>query len=274
MALLDELGLLSTLIPELDDGRGVSQPSEHHVYDVFEHNLRTVEAVDKIFSPKKCAKESQFSEIPWSVDIEQYFGQQVADGQSRLTLLKMAGLLHDVAKPEKRTVEMNGRIRFIGHQERGAEMSAGILRRLRCGRSTIHHVATMVKNHLRPAQMSRCWEHPSERALFRYYRDTGTVALDTLYLHMADYLAAQGHRIDRRDWRTYMRMMGAILSFGFDTRHASKPVFLLTGHEVMAEFGIDPGPKVGALLRSLREAEANGLVQTREEALELLAGLI
>jgi poly(A) polymerase len=71
-----------------------------------------------------------------------------------------------------------------------------------------------------------------------------------------------------------MRMMGAILSFGFDTRHASKPVFLLNGHEVMAELGIDPGPKVGALLRSLREAEANGLVQTREEALELLAGLI
>ena len=71
-----------------------------------------------------------------------------------------------------------------------------------------------------------------------------------------------------------MGMMGAILSFGFDTRDALKPVFLLTGHEVMAEFGVDPGPKVGALLRSLREAEANGLVRTREEALELLAGLI
>ena len=51
------------------------------------------------------------------------------------------------------------------------------------------------------------------------------------------------------------------------------PPQLVTGRDVMATLGLQPGPRVGKLLEQLREAQAMGEVRTREEAIEFLSGL-
>ncbi|MEK7873578.1 MAG: HD domain-containing protein, partial [Chloroflexota bacterium] len=120
------------------------------------------------------------------------FQVEAGDGHTRATLLKLVALLHDVAKPETRTVEPDGRIRFLGHHILGAERVQRIAERLRLGSRGVRLLALMVENHLRPAALSGDTDDmPTRRALFRDFRDAAAAAMDTLYLNAADFMAAR-----------------------------------------------------------------------------------
>lgn len=300
--MMDDSGLLDVVLPEVAEGRGVTQPSNHHYWDVFTHNVKAVGMVELVLRAAESSHPFALQQIratvsgsaqtesvrqdtdtrtdqalhpvPWRPELDGYFDQVVSDGQTRRTLLRLTALLHDVAKPRCKTVDNSGRMRFLGHHKLGEEMVSSILTRLRCSRRTISHVSVMVRSHLRPGQMSGRSDSPTGRAVFRYFRDVGPVALDTLYLNMADYLAARGPALDVLEWRRYSEMIGAILARGFDSPRQSRPFLLLDGNAVMDELGLDPGPKVGHLLSALREAESAGVVQTRDEALEYLRRLV
>jgi len=270
---MDALGLLDVVLPELAAAKGVAQPPEHR-WGVFKHSVETVRAAGRLLDDAVRRSDPVLSLAPWRPDLDTYFATEVGDGQTRGTLLKMAALLHDVGKPGARTVEPSGRIRFIGHQKIGTELACSVMRRMRCSRRTVAHVGSMVRHHLRPGQLAQRREAPTDRAVFRYYRDVGEAAVDTLYLNLADYLGARGPLLERQEWSAYAGMIGDILIRGFETPGESRPFLLLNGREVMREFNLEPGPKIGALLDSLREAEADGRVRSQEEAIEFLRCLV
>jgi poly(A) polymerase len=166
-------------------------------------------------------------------------------------------------------------MRFFGHAEVGAGMAGRMLERWRCSRRAVWHVSKMVEQHLRPSLMAPT-EHdgpPTSRAIYRYWRDLAGVAADTLFLSMADYLAARGPDIGVKEWTDFAGRAGVILAGGFVSPRATKPFLLLSGGEIMAELSLSPGPRVGELLAALREAEAEGKVQTREQAFDFIRGL-
>ena len=87
---------------------------------------------------------------------------------------------------------------------------------------------------------------------------------------MADFLAARGPLLTRSEMRNQARVIGHILEVGPQSRNpVVKRRGLLSGHDVMKELQIGPGPLVGAVLKSVALAEARGSVKTREEALKL-----
>ena len=266
--LMDELGVLSVLIPELDDARGVEQPKEHY-YDVFGHLMSAVDHADRIVHGR-FRLDFVDDALPRFEGFDAYFERELADGHTRGTFLKLTALLHDIAKPDTKTIEPSGRIRFFGHSEKGEETAGEILRRLRVGRRGVRAVRSMVRHHLRPLQMSDRDRLPSDRAIHRYYRDLGDVALDTLYLNMADFLAARGPLLTPAGLERHAAIIDHILTVGPQrpgpARSATR---LLTGHDVMREFRISPGPAVGRILRVVSSAEADGAVSTRQEALDL-----
>ena len=266
--LMDSLGLLSIVIPELDHARDVSQPREHY-YDVFGHLVAALDYADQIVS-NRYERDFVGEMMPTFDRMDAYFGQDASDGHTRGTFLKLTALLHDIAKPQTKTVEPSGRVRFFGHSEMGEQIAGDVLARLRIGRRGIGMVRSMVRHHLRPRQMGNKGELPTNRAIHRYYRDLGDVALDTLYLNMADFLAARGPLITPAEMRNQVRVVNHILTVGpqNQTVMASRKG-LLTGHDIMDELQIGPGPLIGRLLKSVAEAEARGRIRTREEALKL-----
>ena len=266
----DALGLLAVVFPELDEARGVSQPKEHY-YDVFGHLLAAVDFADEIIRDDYTSPLAA-RETPRFDGMDAYFAQPLSDAHSRGTFLKLAALLHDVAKPRTKTVEPSGRVRFFGHSEAGEDMAAAAARRLRMGGRAVRHVGAMVRHHLRPRQMSNGGGLPTSRAVHRYYRDLGDVGLDTLYLNMADFLAARGPLLAPPEMERQARTISHILRVGPqkpEARTRKKMSGLLTGHDIMNEFRLRPGPIVGGLLRAVAEAEASGEVGSREEALSL-----
>lgn len=266
--LMDSLGLLSIVIPELDHARDVSQPREHY-YDVFGHLVAALDYADQIMTDSY-SNEIAREMMPGFDGMDAYFCQDASDGHTRGTFLKLTALLHDIAKPQTKTVEPSGRVRFFGHSEKGAEFAEDILTRLRVGRRGIGIVRSMVRHHLRPRQMGNKGELPTNRAIHRYYRDLGDVALDTLYLNMADFLAARGPLLTRAEMRNQVRVIKHILAVGPQNQTVvTSRKRLLTGHDIMNELQIQSGPLVGRLLKSVAQAEAKGKIRTRDEALEL-----
>ena len=269
MYLLDDLGLLCQVVPELEEGRGVTQPKEHH-WDIFHHNVETVGAVEGLL--KRTWEPSWALEaVPWDDVLAGHFQEVASEGHTRGTLLKLAGLLHDIGKPATRTVDTEGRIRFLGHHGQGAIMAAAILRRLRFSRRSVRMIKAEIQHHLRPGQMSQGEELATHRAVYRYFRSATDVAIDTLYLNLADYLAARGPLLERDEWAVYTGKVRHILDTGLAQEQPPRTPPLVNGNDLMALLHLAPGPQVGRLLEAIREARAAGEVNTREAAL-VLAG--
>ena len=117
-------------------------------------------------------------------------------------------------------------------------------------------------------------EMPTKRAIHRYFRDVGEVALDTLYLNMADFLAARGPSLTRDQMARGSKVISHILEIGQNIEQPARPAegsskLLLDGNDIMREFGISPGPRIGRVLSAIAEAEAIGEVNTTEEAIRL-----
>jgi putative nucleotidyltransferase with HDIG domain len=272
--LLDELGLLSAVLPELDVMRGVEQPKEHY-YDVFGHAVAAVAALDVLLAdeaPRDATGARLWRELwnalAWWGEGREYLRAPVVAGTPRRALLKFGGLLHDIGKPATKSFEPSGRMRFFGHSDVGAEIAARLMRRLRFSARETSIIRRMIEAHLRPVQMAH-ERAPTRRAVYRYFRATEEAGIDTLFLSLADHLATAGPRLDMEGFRVHVAVVSHILRLRFTDETVVRPPKLISGRDLMAEFGLEEGHLLGELLEAVREAQAAGEISTREEALAL-----
>jgi poly(A) polymerase len=267
---LDQLGLVTAIIPELAETKGVKQPKEHF-WDVFDHSIETVIAVDFLLHQGgwKYAAGEVLAIAPWSEALAEHFAQEVSSASTRRSLLKLAALLHDVAKPQTKAIGEDGRMHFLGHAKLGAAMTVDILERLRFSSKEIKLAEVMVREHLRPGQMSQ-GGLPTRRAIYRYFRDTEEAGIDILFLSLADHLATRGPQLDLASWQEHAQMVEYVLAQHLEQEKLVVPPKLVDGHDIINIFGLSPGPKIGQLLEAVREAQASGEVTTKEEALAFI----
>ncbi len=265
---LDDLGLLTALVPELGQTKGVEQPREHR-WDVFHHSVRAVDAVDFVLrrGDWQHADSKVLDYVPWSTELARHFELKVSGVSTRRLLVKLAALLHDIAKPKTKGITAGGRVRFLGHAREGAPVAADILKRLRFSTRETKLVEAVVRYHLRPAQMSREEELPTRRAIYRYFRDAGDAAIDTLFFSLADHLATRGSDLDMANWRQHASVVEHALNQHLQPESVTAPSRLITGHDLMENFNLSPGPRIGQLLEAVREAQAAGEVTSRQEAM-------
>jgi len=109
--LMQQVGLLEKILPELASAVGVTQPGGYHAYDVFEHSILT------------------------------------ADAAPRELVIRLAALLHDVSKPESKVPTETGAT-FYGHEKRGARVAKRALQRLRYSNQIIEQVTLLIDKHM------------------------------------------------------------------------------------------------------------------------------
>ncbi len=269
---LDELGLLTTLMPELEAGRVTDQPRDHQ-WPVLRHSIETVKAFDFLIreSHWEYTDIDILKDVPWNDEIAAYFNEEISYISNRKVVLRLAAVLHDIAKPQTRTAEPNGKIRFLGHANAGAEVVCLILERLRFTNREIKFIELAVKYHLRPTQMG--WpELPTDRAIYRFYRDTAEASLGILFLSLSDYLSMRGSAFVVDDWRKHTEMTSYILSKKNEMPTQSR--MLIDGYDIMSIFDLVPGRRVGELKEIIREAQAAGQIKTRQQAVDYLKEFI
>ena len=133
-------------------------------------------------------------------------------------------------------------MRFLGHAKLGAAMAVDILERLRFSSKEVRLVEVMVREHLRPGQMSQ-GGLPTHRAIYRYFRDTGEAGIDILFLSLADHLATRGPELNLAGCKEHARLVEYVLSQHFEQEKLVIPPKLVDGHDIINIFGLKSGTK-------------------------------
>ena len=233
LRLLRDTGLLELLLPEVHAMIGCTQsPNFHPEGDVFVHTCLVVDGVQLAPAPPDETPEAEAARAAAEDD------------------LLWSALLHDVDKVTTRTVDPDGRIRFNGHDVRGAETSEVIMDRLRFPRARQERVAKLVREHMRIAATPRM-----RPAKLRRFLGSPDIELH-LGLHQADCGASHGATDVLEFCRTELG------------RYADEPVVpppLLTGKDLIA-MGYPPGPQMGEMLRWVQDEQLEGRLADREGA--------
>ena len=209
LALSYELGITKVILPEFDEMMRTGQETPHHMYSVGMHTLKAVEQVrgDKVL---------------------------------RLTML-----LHDVAKPQMKTVDADGVAHFKMHDVKGAEVAKKILKRLKFDNDTLGKVTKLVQYHdyrmpAQPKNVRRAMNKIGEE-LFPYY----------LEIRKADTMAQSEYMREEKlsNIAGIERCYKEILK---KKECVSLKMLAVTGSDLIAD-GMQPGKQIGAVLQALLE---------------------
>jgi hypothetical protein len=153
-----------------------------------------------------------------------------------------------------------------------ASRAAQRCRQLRLSSAEGRSVETMIRHHRLPRRYPEV-EALTPLAVHRYFRTAGEAGVLAALLHLADFLADQTPPAALSAWRERLLVVRAILEARFE-RYAEllEPPLLLRGDELIAELELEPGPVVGVMLSALAEAQVQGSVQTRAQALDFVRG--
>ena len=221
---------------------------------------------------------------PCAAPLRSHLGQPLAAGHTRRDWLFWAALAHDWGKALTASTGPDGRIHFYGHEHESARLAAERARRLSAAASEIDYLSRLVEYHMRPGHLAGHYP-PTRRALYHLFRDAGSFSPDIALLALADQLATHAPASPQApgreepltpagwNWDEQLGVAGLILGNYFSIgglppldRVLANPRPLLDGKQLMAEFGLSPGPLVGRLIAALREAQAIGEVTTADEA--------
>ncbi|MDD2904418.1 MAG: HD domain-containing protein [Syntrophales bacterium] len=258
---MDRTGLLTYIFPECEEMKGVEQDGFHHL-DVFHHSLAAVAYLEEVLAAP-----------------QNYLGDLAAEFHHYLqppfqaVLLKLAALFHDAGKPrvqDRRTSP--DRYTFYYHERVGVELFTAAALRLRFSQAEIKTVTHLITLHMRPFLLLPAFRDGelSTRALGRLVR-AAKVDLPGLFaLAMADSLAGQGPQKPRDAEAVLAALADAAYRFLKERLEPQdRQPRLLTGHDLIKALGLEPGPRFREILTAVEEAQWEGSIHTRGEALAL-----
>lgn len=201
------LGITAVILPEFDEMMRTGQETKYHRYDVGEH---TVQAVCNV-PPDK--------------------------------VLRLTMLLHDVAKPEMKTVDADGTAHFKGHDIRGEQKAKEILQRLKFDNDTIHKVTKLVRWH--------DYRMPAEKKNVRKAMSKISAELFPMYLLVkrADILAHSMYRREK-ELENLSGLQKCYEEIVADHECVSLKQLAVTGTDLIG-IGMKPGKQIGEVLNEL-----------------------
>lgn len=222
--LMRDTGLLEHVLPELLEGIDVAQDSEA-APDVFEHLLLSMNGA-----------------------------------AAERTDIRLAALLHDIAKPRTRVEDRDGAVHFYGHDERSAEMTGEILGRLRLPKREIEHVVHLVRHHMFSYRSD--W---SDAAVRRFVARVGLKNVDDLLLlRAADTYGKTAERRADPGIRELRRRIDRVVA-----QRSALTIgdLAVNGNDLMHDAGIPAGRDMGTVLRFLLETVIEDPAQNDRQTL-------
>lgn len=256
---MNKTWLLEEIFPFVKELKQVP-PNSHHHLDLLHHSIETVKQIQEIYDNAQDEVKEHLDKVD--------FG-----GFSRLAHLKFAGFLHDIGKFSTWTIEEGGRHRFIGHDDVGSKLAGTMLKKMHFSNKQVDYLTKMIKFHIYPSQLMSS-PQITEKIMMRFVRKMDANSIDNIILAMADRLSARGPEITDEIVEHNINLLSTLMKFYLDVRETLKPLpIFLTGNDVMQLLNIKPSPKLGKIMNSLHEAQLNGDVQTREQAVDFVKNI-
>lgn len=276
--LLDKVGILSIVLPELTALKQVGQPLPHTL-DVWEHTLAVVQALENLFGVLVGEYREESNNLTMGTAVlrlgrfrhklAEHFARRMVPERSRRGLLHLAALYHDAGKPVAVTDNDNGRRHFYRHERYSRSTIVERGKALALSAQEWEYLALVTYGHMRIHHLAENASPPTRRAIFRYFRATGEAGVDICLLSLADLLATYQTALPQDIWLTELDICRTLFEAWWDKKdEIVVPARLLNGDELMEAFSLQPGPLVGKLLMEIQEAQAAGEITNRQQALE------
>lgn len=241
LKILDETGLLEQILPEVTELHGVEQPPEFHPEgDCFKHTLLAMQYVEdlikRFIDDKNSLREDE---------------QAVLSDNYKRSVLVWSVLLHDIGKPATMTIE--DRIRFNCHDEKSAELSYLVARRLKMPSAETRDICACVRNHMKFMYVQKM-----RQSKLKAFMARETIDIEII-LHEADCFSSHG-MMDNAEF--------LLKKIAETPPEEIKPQPIVSGDDLI-KLGFTQGKKLGELLKEIYENQLDGVIKIREEALEL-----
>jgi tRNA nucleotidyltransferase/poly(A) polymerase len=279
IGMLDKLGVIRLILPEVDGLKEVAQSSPHTL-DVWEHTLSTLTGLEELLDALVVKANSRIDLSKPAIEmaviklgrfrkqLSDHFESELTSGRSRRGLLLLAAMFHDIGKPVSRQELEGGKVAFHGHDLSGIPIMQKRMEALAFSVAEIDYVKIVIKQHMRLHFMVEEGLLPRRRAIYRFFRDSGLVGVDICLLSLADTLATYGNTLPQDKWLAELEVCITLLEAWWERqKDVIHPVRLLTGFDLQEKLGLKPGPLIGRLLSVLEEAQACGDVAGQAEAL-------
>ena len=262
LMLLESLGLLASLLPELDPLRGFA-PGRYHVHDVLTHSIKTAGFLESVL------EDLQLISPVHGPVVRAHLDEILEHFVSRKAALRFACLIHDNAKPETFS-NADNHVRFHGHDNIGAEKAVSICRRFKLSRDTEKAVTRVIKQHMRLFNLATPGG-PSRNAVYRYCRDMGDALPESLLLAQAD-ARATSEIMPKEKFTDTTKPMATVLEYYYTKFLKTEASPLVNGQDLI-DRGFIPGPRFKEILEEVKERQAEGILRDRDEALAYLGKL-
>ena len=222
--ILQESGLMNFVFPEIAVMYGLDQSNEYHHKDIFYH---TLEVVDN--------------------------AAQLSDKLD----LRLAALVHDIAKPKTRRLSKSKGYTFYGHDDVGARMLKGISSNMKFSNSTRDYITKLTALHLRPISLAK--KDVTDSAIRRLIVDAGEEVDDLMKLCRADITTKNPKNITKYlgNFDRVEKRMNEVIEID-KLKAFQSPV---RGDEIMKMFDLDPGKEVGKIKTMVEDAIINGEIK-------------
>mgnify|MGYP001446402379 CR=1 FL=1 len=284
LRLLDRFGILPDVLPELEALKGVRQ-SAPHVYDVWEHTLAVLHHLEALFAvlvarsvPTDTDRSANIHASTVLLFLRQHrekfrehYDTSVNPNRTPRALVFLAALYHDISKPQARTVEDSGRVRFFEHEHFGASVMQERARALALSSAEVQRAVAIVKHHMRVHHLAAGPLPPTRRAVYRFFKATGAAGPDVALLSLADVMATYGVTLPQQVLENELTAVRTLLDGLWEApQEVVRPPRLLSGQDLQEQFQLSPGREIGDLLEDLQEAQAMGDVSSRDDALRFI----
>ncbi len=276
--LLERLGALEYVLPDLLPLRGLKQPAPH-VLDAWEHTLEVLDRLEDLLAGlvRAAKQEPASNEFMAAAEsrlgryrehFRQHFAQPLPNGRGLEGLLKFAALYHDTGKPSTGSTGKDGRLHFYGHDEVSARLVSMKAHKLAFSNEEIERCVTIVREHMRVHNLCDTGLQPKPRTIYRYFRDTGDAGVEVCLLSLADTWATYVDTLTQEKWLAEVNICRSLLEARWEkAEEIVSPPRLVNGHELIRSLRMEPGRQVGLLLEAIREGQAGGEIHSREDAL-------
>ena len=264
---MDNLGLLEVILPEILSMKGVDQNDHHHL-DVWGHALLTLENIEVIMRNP----EDYFTE--YSLNLKEYLDSGPVSGRSKESIIKLVTLLHDSGKPETKSKGIDDRVRFLGHEDAGKVIAEKVAQRLKLSNKEIKFARELVGDHMYLINFSFL-NSLSRKSILRFFRKHPEEFWGYFVLFLADSMAALGIAVPENRMTKIKWMTKEMLDKYYQEikPHTENPR-LITGRDLIDKFDLSPGPFLGRILREVEEAQIEGKIKERGEAIRYVEKII